>query len=84
MVYKKYSAAFTLPADCEWPTFETGDSELGHRSTRLVCVEQIVLTRGQLLLLGATTSSSKGVSNEAKNTECQIAYRIPLPHGIPQ
>ena len=71
MVYKKYSAVFTLPTECEWPTFETGrrDSELGHGSTRLVCVEQIVLTGGQLLLLGLTTSSSKGKNNEPKDTK---------------
>ena len=43
----KYSAPFTLPTECEWPTFEAGPG-----SARLVCVEQIVLTGGQLLLLG--------------------------------
>ena len=45
---QKYSAVFTLPTECEWPTFEAG----GAGSARLVCVEQIVLTGGQLLLLG--------------------------------
>ena len=59
---------FTLPTECEWPTFEAG----GAGSARLVCVEQIVLTGGQLLLLSFTTSSSEGGNNGPKDTNHQI------------
>ena len=51
-------------------------------STGLVCVEQIVLTGGQLLLLGFTTSSSEGGNNGPKFTKQRILSPNTSPHTL--